>query len=504
MGRTEKSIKNIIYGVFAQIVTTVIGFVSKDLLLNTLGIEAVSLNSLFHEIIAVLSLAELGLGSVIIYNLYKPLAENDEEKVCQLMDFYKMTYRVIALVLLCGGAIISIFAPLLVHDLSFSHGYERLVFMLMVIATSSSYLFSYKISLLNADQKEYVYSIYSSILNVVTFLVKVAVLFLTHNFVAYLSVCIVLTLITNYVISLQVDKLFPYLHKAKLPKEDKKNIFGDCKNIFVKQVSGKITSSTDNMIISAMVSTIMVGKYSFYATITGMLMAFTEKIESGTKAGLGNQFATATPEECEKTVYRLTWLHNVLGIVFSTCFFLCSQSFISWWVGEENLLEISVVAMLSVNLYCYIACKPIYAAMSVSGLFKDGKNISITGSLINLVISIVFAYFTGIFGIFLGTFCTYFVQIVLKTHCMYKKVFKKPEIKYHLYMLKDGIILFALMAVGYYICGFINSSAHFIDFLLKGCTGFALSAVTILLVYWKSQYFAYFKDLAFKVIKRKK
>ncbi len=503
MGRTEKSIKNIIFGFAAQIVTVIIGFFSKTLILDTLGIEYVSLNGLFHEVVAVLSLAELGMGSVIVYNLYKPLAENNQEKVSQIMTFYKRAYHIIAAVIMSAGVLVSIFIPLIVHDLSFSTGYERLVFILVAAGTASSYLFSYKITIVNADQKEYIYSFWSTIFSVFSFLVKVAVLYYFKNFVIYLCVCIGLNLIVNYSITKRVEKHYPYLHTAQLPKEDKNTIFDNIKNIVIKQISGKITSSTDNMIISAMVSTIMVGKYSFYATITGMIMAFTEKIESGVKSGLGNLFATGSTEDCERTIYRLTWLHNCLALFFCTCFFISCQSFITAWVGAENLLELNVVTIVAVNLFCYIVCKPIYAAMSVSGFFVEGRNISIIASVANLIVSVIFAYYTGIFGVFLGTFVTYFLQIVFKIHVVYKKKFKKPELGYHLYMLKDAVLFGILAFVGNYIGNYIDTSMPVVDFLIKGLIGAVLSLGTILIVYHKSPYYVYFKDLAFGLIRKK-
>ena len=81
--RTEKSIRNLFYGEVNIIFTVLLSMVTRTALVRILGLSAVSLNGLFTEVIAVLSLAELGVGSAITYHLYRPLAEHDRKKVVQ-------------------------------------------------------------------------------------------------------------------------------------------------------------------------------------------------------------------------------------------------------------------------------------------------------------------------------------------------------------------------------------------------------------------------------------
>ena len=87
MGRTEKSIKNIAFGIASQTVITVIHFITKSIIARLLGEQIVAMNGLFTDVIACLSLAELGIGSAIVYNLYKPLADGDHEKVRKYRRF---------------------------------------------------------------------------------------------------------------------------------------------------------------------------------------------------------------------------------------------------------------------------------------------------------------------------------------------------------------------------------------------------------------------------------
>ncbi len=504
MGRTEKSIKNIAFGFGAQLVTTIITFVTRSLFVKMLGDDVNSLNGLFHEIIMNLSLAELGIGSAIVYNLYKPLAENDTEKVSELMTFFKNIYRLIAGVLLVLGSVVCIFVPLLVKDLSFTNSYMRIIFMLFVVNISSSYLFSYKIALLNADQKNYIYSFYSSILGVVQAVIFVVVLLVSKNYIVYLVASICTTVFNNFVISRQVDKRYKYLTKRALPKEDRKNIFANVKNIFIKELSGKITSSTDNILISVLVSTTMVGRYTFYSAILTIFKQITERVEAGVRSSMGNLFVSADNENCKKVIDRLTWGYGVFGVFCSVCLYSCAEQFISFWVGPQYLLDKYILFILVVNLFCYIISKPIYAAMHVAGYFVEGRNISIIGSVVNLAVSIVLGYFTGIFGIFLGTFCTYFIQIIMKIHYVYKLKFNETGLKYGWMLIRFSALLVLLTLGCGYICSFVNTSVFILAFFISGIIAAVISVVFILLIWSRSEFFKYYFDLVKKMIIKKR
>ena len=136
----------------AQIVTIALSFVTRTCLVRILGIEAVALNGLFTQVIAAISLAEMGAGTAIVYNLYKPLAEGDHEKVSQLMNLFRTAYRIIAAVTMIIGIILLPWLPYLITDISRDISYIRIVYLMFILQSSVSYLFSYKIALVQADQ----------------------------------------------------------------------------------------------------------------------------------------------------------------------------------------------------------------------------------------------------------------------------------------------------------------------------------------------------------------
>ena len=89
-----------IFSVISNALTIIIGFIVQKVFLDILGTEYLGINSLYNNIISMLAIAELGIGTAIIYNLYEPVAHNKKEKIKSLMNFYKKTYRIISLIIL--------------------------------------------------------------------------------------------------------------------------------------------------------------------------------------------------------------------------------------------------------------------------------------------------------------------------------------------------------------------------------------------------------------------
>lgn len=504
MNRTSKSLNNIKFAILSQFVTTLLTFVTRTVMTWTLGIYAIALNGLFTEVIAVLSLTELGIGSAIAYNLYKPLAENDEEKISQLMTLFKKVYRIIAGVTLVLGTLICPFIQYLVNGVEgYSLGYIRLVYMLFVIQIAASYLFSYKVTLLSANQKQYIFSLINTIGKVVGNIVMLAILFLTKNYILYLIMNILTTLGINAATSFKADKIYPYLHDAQLPKEEVKQVFSNVKNIFIKSLSGKITNSTDNILISVLVNTLQVGYYSYYAMVVSVFKQLLDQLEGSINSSVGNLFATENNERCILVLNRLTWMHGMLGIFVCSCIYACMETFITLWMGKDFLLGYFVLFVICINLFLYISCKPVYTAIHMTGEFEIGRNISIAGSVANLVVSIVLGIYMGIAGIFLGTVATYVLQIVLKSYYIYKLRFKCSPAKYAMMWIKMSVLLVVSMLLSNYLASFITTGILIADFIIYGLIGTAVSGLIIVIVYSRTEEFKYTLDLAKKILLKK-
>lgn len=490
--RTDNTIKNIGAALFVQLAITAFSFVNRTALIRTLGIQAASLNGLFAEVIAILMLTELGVGSAIIYNLYKPLSENDEKKVCQLMTLFRTAYNYVTLAVLALGLLLTPFIQHLVKEVNYPVPYIQRVFVLFVFRVAASYLLGDRTSLLIADQKKYVTSMITLGVRAATSVATVAVLYLTRNYMAFLWVQILCSLGINVVAAVYVRKEYPYLRRDKsLENAERKSVFQNIKYLFVDSLAWKIVESTDNILISVLVSTLQVGYYSNYSVCFSIIRQLRTQIKGGIAGSLGNLLATETPEHCEKVLDRMNYIFYVLGFVLCLGMFACVNPVVQLWLGKDFLLPSIVPLICCLNLFLDFCRIPVWQTLSVSGLFKDNKNISIVGSVTNLVVSVALGMKLGMVGIFIGTTVTSLVQLTLKTRLLYGKAFhlsaRKFAVRFIYYLLsfltaEAGILWFMST---------VRLGNLFAQILANGVAAVVLSIPFCVLVFLKTEEFHY-------------
>lgn len=487
MNRTDKSIKNLVFALIAQGVTVILSFIIRTEMIRSLGIVSVSINGLFTDVIATLSLAELGIGSAIVYNLYKPLAEGDKKKICQLMYLFKKAYTIIAAVTFAAGLALTPIIHLLIEKVDIPIGYLRIVYLLFVFQNSLSYLFAYKIALVSADQKQYIYSNINLICRVVGSIILIVVMRLTKAYIPYLIGNIAMVVTTNAIASRAVDKEYPFLvDDPSLPKEEQKALFKNVRNIFFKSLAGTVVSSTDNILISKLVGTLFVGYTSNYVLVTGVFQSLAGKAWDAMEASFANLFVTSDKEKILETIRRLTFVFFLFGIVSSVGVYACVQSFIMIWLHETSfLLPKLSVFLLCLLLFLMIVYRPLTAAMHMTGYFEIGRNISATSALVNLVVSIVLGLMIGLPGIYIGTCCTYAIEVIAKIYFVFNKYFRTSPISYVLMWIK----MLSTLIVSCLILDLIAAHIPFgyiPTFLIMGLTGMALVAVFVLILFGKS------------------
>lgn len=187
--RLKNAFRNSFFSILSQIVLIIVGFFSQRVMNLRMGEELVGMNGVFSNVIAILSVSELGISTAVVYHLYKALAEKDEGEIAALMNLYRKAYYIFAVAITAFGIAVLPVVHYFLKENSFTLGYIRIVFFLWLARTVLSYLLSYRRSILIADQKEYIVSIVT----------------LTANVLNYLSVIIILELIQNYILVLLIN-----------------------------------------------------------------------------------------------------------------------------------------------------------------------------------------------------------------------------------------------------------------------------------------------------------
>ena len=505
--RHDNVIRNSTWAVAGNVLNIIFGFISRTCFIYILNEEYLGINGLFSNVLSVLNLAELGFSSAITYNLYVPLRDHDTKKIAAIMKFYKNIYRGIALMVLTVGLMIIPFMRFIVKETSFELGYIQKIYVIYLVKTAVSYLYSYNFTLASADQKDY----YTSRINCWAIplidIVRLGVLYVTRDFIIYIVTEIFLRVTVNIICSWYVRSKYTLLREKapSLSKEEKGKILKNVKDIFIGKVSTTVLTSTDNIIISAMINTVTVGLLSNYNMLIGYIQGFISTASYAAQASIGNVIVTETKE------YTMKLLNKFTTIVFFGSSFACvslyclSSDFIALLWGEKYVMENIVIVILIFSTFLQMIKSPLWITLGVCGLFEKDKYISLTGAVLNLVISIIFAMRLGVTGVILGTIISQLVQFLLKNRLLCKSYFQLSQMIYLKLMVKlTGIFILELW-ITHFLCQKISLSTALFTFILKCMVCVVVPNLMNLVVFFKSEALRYLvRILEEKLLRRQK
>ncbi len=496
--RTKNSARNMIVAWIMQVLSIVISFVSRTIFVKLLPAEYLGLNTVFANVLAVLSLSELGIGTAIISSLYKPIAEDDKSQIRKLMTFYASAYRAIGIFVVLCGVVLMPFVPYICKTEAPIDGL-RYYFILYVIQSASSYFFSYRRSLITAYQQEYICTISNQVCVLLTHITQIAMLMLTKNYALYLAVGIFFNLVNNGFVYWFTGKKVPFIkgHKVeKLPAQDRKLLFKDVRSVMLLKVGRVVLDSTDNILISSYLGLIWSGLYSNYLLMLTSINQFVNIIFTSTSASIGNYFASHNKEDNYKLFKNMQFMASWVYGLCAICFVVLFQPWITIWLGEDYLLDFSTVLVIVLNFYVAGISKMPDSFAAVARLFSQTRIKAIATAGINLVSSIILMRYLGLVGVFLGTVIgNLCAGLWVDAYYLYKLEFNKKLRFYFGYIIKNFVITCLVGALTYFVCSFINL------FALKVIACLIIPNVIFLLIFGRSEEFDFFKDKMLGIVK---
>lgn len=504
--RSTNSIKNAIVAMIMSITTIVIGFVSQRIFIKTLGTEYLGINGLFTNILSMLSVVELGLGAAIIYHLYKPIVENDVEKIKSLMLFYKIAYRVIAILITIMSICTIPFLKLIVGEVNISESITY-IFILTAFDIIASYLLTYKRSILYANQKNYIVNLvhigYLIIMNVT----QIIFLLTTHNYILYLWIKIICRILENIILTYISNILYPFIKDkdAKpIDKETQKSIFTKVKGLIYHKIGTVIVTGTDNIIISSFLGVTTVGLYSNYNLVINAVLNLFYQAFGSLLASVGNLLVENNHQKSYK-IYKNMLFMNSWIFAFASAGVCCIiEPFIKVWLGNEYILPFGVLVVLVANLYIQGVRKTNTNFQEAAGIYYEDRYVPIISAIVNIVTSIILVKIIGLAGVFLGTILSTLV-LFLYSYPMYvyMPLFKRKYSQY----IKDYIpyVLTAIFStiITYIIISTINLNNNILQILVNLLIVCVIPNLIHFLIFFKSDEFKYYLELI-KGIKNKR
>ncbi len=504
--RTKKSFLNIFTNFANNVLLNILRFITRTIFIKQIGELYLGVNGLLTNILGVLALADLGISTAIGYSLYKPLKDNNKEKIKTLMAFYKKSYYIIAAVVLIAGIGILPFLNFFVNKNEWINGLE--IFYLIFLANMViGYLFSYKRVLITADQNEYKINLIVMIFNFLISVAQIIVLLAFKSYTLYLIVQTVILVFENIYVNLYINKMYPYIKEKTinpLEKQEKKKIFSDIKALMYHKIGSYFVDSTDNLIISKFIGLSVVGLYSNYSLIISILNKFINNSIWGITASYGNLNATETKEKKFKvynTIYFITFVIFSIGTV---CMINLFNPFIEKvWLGKKYTLSFAIVLITSINFYVSGMMRMNDAIKSATGLYTKDKFVPIFQSIINIVASLILVNKYGILGVFIGTLISSILPTIVKPIIIYKNIFSINPSKYFIEYLKQVIITTLAALVSYYVLSLLNINNGIVYFICGAIICIVITALMIFLSYFKTEVFEDIKERIGKIFRRK-
>ena len=394
MDRAAHIEKNLKFAMAGELLLAVLKFLSRRVFVLLLGREYLGLNGLFTDVLSMLSLAELGFSASITYSLYRPVAQGDTETIKSLVRLYRRVYRTVGMVVLAVGLSLTPFLSFFVKKMPEDIPYIPLIYVLNLANASISYFFAYKSTLLFVHQKKYVETAIRAAVSLGATVAQIGVLLLTRNYLYYLFLAIGATIVQNTAVSIQADRLYPYLREKNvrpLPLEILGEIRRNVRAILLHRIGAVAVFNTDNLLISKFVGVATAGLYSNYIMIRSFLNIMVGALFDVITPALGNLAATETMEGKQAAFRRLAFFSAWLFGWMSICLFCLYDPFIDLWLGEGYLLPTSAVLLIVVNFYVTSMRTPVINTKSVLGLFWDDRYKSIVEAAFNLVVSVLLA-----------------------------------------------------------------------------------------------------------------
>lgn len=405
--RLKNSALNFASGFLGRVLAILLNFAVRTIFIYCLNEAYLSVNGLYSNILTVLSLAELGFGSAMVYRMYAPVAVKDYQKTAALLQFYKKIYIIIGVVIFLLGLCVIPFMDYIIKDKPDISGLT-LYYILFLVNTSISYWFSsYKASVLYADQKEYIKTNVQNTMAILQSGLQIVLLLLFRKYLLYLLIQLAGNIFLNLYVAHLVDKRYPEIQTYQgdsLSAEERVQIRKDTEALVLSRFGHVALNGTDNIIISAVVGVLWVGRLSNYTLICDSVTSVLCQITAAITGSLGNFFATEDKHAgyalFKKVEFLNFWLYGFSFIALVTLL----DPFVQIWAGERFVLGLPISIAIAINFFVAGYMNTLWVFRSTIGLFKQGKFRPILVAILNIILSIFLGKLWGVFGVLFATF----------------------------------------------------------------------------------------------------
>ncbi len=505
--RTQKSFINVAISCGSYLLCMVSTFIIRGIFSRLIGADFAGIESTFLNAISMLSVVELGIGTGIVYKLYKPIAEKNYREISLLLKFYKNAYTVIASIVFLIGAVVAVFIPNVINE-DFDYGWLSFIFILYLFDTLASYLFANRRAMFVADQKNYVTTLCYTAAQMINLVIQTVLLFTLPSimekeavFAVYLAVKILARLVENISIAVLFKKKYPEAElkiKESISREERRSLFVKIRALLVHKTTGLSLQATSSLIVTNMVDVVNGGYYGNYLSLTNAINTIGMQFFSGITSSFGDLYVSVDKSESYKKFKSIFFVNYIMYSFFAVSFFIISEPFVELWIGtSEAVFPTLTVAFMSLYIYMYGIRQCIFVARNVTGEYTKDKWFAVIEAVVNFVLGVFLVSKIGVIGIPIGNVVsTLAIPFWVQSRIVYCDIFNVRHREY----FKTYAVYFAVFlcssAVSLVICRAADTSSVLIDFVVRCAVCVVVPNVINILVFRKTEEFAYLKAAA--------
>ena len=490
--RTKNAVRNIVFDGSLKLLNMVIPFILRSVMLHYLGVQYLGLNGLFRSILSFLNLAELGVGSAMVFSMYKPIAEDDAPSICALLKLYRTFYRAIGLfIAVVGLALTPFLRSLISGDIPADMNLYILYFMNLGSTVLTYWLFAYKRSLLDAHQRTDVISKVSLITQFVEYALKLPALIIFKNYYMFLGVQLGAQVVINLLTAIQVNKMYPqYTPQGHLPREKVMDIVRRVRDLFTSKFSAVVFNFADTLVISAFMGLAALAIYQNYFFVITALRTFIDVIIVACIAGVGNSLVTETEEKNYNDFARITMLFGWIMGVGSAMLLCLYQPFMEIWMGAENMLSFDYVICFVIYFYTMGMNKIVNMFKDAAGIWRKDRLRPLVAALVNLGLNLATVRWLGMYGVLLSSVVAIVVvEIPWLFHNLFQELFPRRFLGQYVRFF-CGLVAVALAscAVSWILCSLLRLNV-WTTLIVNGCVSFLVPNLFFFVLYGKNSLF---------------
>lgn len=483
VSRTHNAISNSIWGIAASGITILLNFVVRVVFVRELGEEINGINSLFHSVISIMALMELGIGSAMIIHLYEPVKNGNQEMMRGILSFYKTIYTWLSLIFFTIGIGVSLFLIGGLVESSIPLSTIRIYFLLCTASISLNYLTYYKRSILFAEQKNRISTGYTALCELLFRIAQIALILVFHQYIVYLVLLIAEKLTSNYLCTCYVNRHHPYLRNLKgalLPRSKKRAIFDTIKPLMVNQTANTVQQSSSSIMIGILLGNVsIVGYYGNYQLLMSVVQLVYSQFGGAFTTSFGNLAVSKDTAKMQEVYRKTAFLLDWIACLCCSAFLVCVDDFIYMAFGPNFVLSGLSVVIIVVNMMVYLLNIPVISIQNAMGLHRYDAWQMIFQALLAVLLEYMLGRIFGMPGILIGMVVPLIIfTLIWKGLLISHRAMGMSHHSYVRFIMGEVFKIVLVCVVAYVLCHLITMNVSVLSIAVK----FLVATIVSLLI----------------------